>query len=108
VAGAAGRVLITPPSAVAARHVSDRRARPVLKRGKFCFENAVQANLLAASSANPAALNQIYNVAVAERTTLNRLTLPVQRNRFRYFPFTSSSYSLFLMQHIKTSGHRLK
>ena len=40
----------------------------------FCYvENAVQANLLAASTGNPAALNQIYNVAVAERTTLNEL-----------------------------------
>jgi UDP-N-acetylglucosamine 4-epimerase len=40
----------------------------------FCYvENAVQANLLAASTENPAALNQIYNVAVAERTTLNEL-----------------------------------
>jgi len=40
----------------------------------FCYvENAIQANLLAASTDDPAALNQIYNVAVAERTTLNEL-----------------------------------
>jgi len=40
----------------------------------FCYvENAVQANLLAATTENAAALNQIYNVAVAERTTLNEL-----------------------------------
>jgi UDP-N-acetylglucosamine/UDP-N-acetyl-alpha-D-glucosaminouronate 4-epimerase len=40
----------------------------------FCYvENAVQANLLAATADDPAALNQIYNVAVAERTTLNEL-----------------------------------
>ncbi len=40
----------------------------------FCYvENAVQANLLAATTENPAALNQVYNVAVAERTTLNEL-----------------------------------
>jgi UDP-N-acetylglucosamine 4-epimerase len=40
----------------------------------FCYvENAVQANLLAATTEEPAALNQIYNVAVAERTTLNEL-----------------------------------
>ncbi len=39
----------------------------------FCFvANAVQANLLAAT-APPAALNQIYNVAVGDRTTLNQL-----------------------------------
>ena len=40
----------------------------------FCHvENAIQANLLAATTDNPAALNQVYNVAVAERTTLNEL-----------------------------------
>lgn len=40
----------------------------------FCYvENAIQANLLAATTDNPEALNQLYNVAVAERTTLNEL-----------------------------------
>ena len=40
----------------------------------FCYiENAIQANLLAATADNPDALNQLYNVAVAERTTLNEL-----------------------------------
>jgi UDP-N-acetylglucosamine 4-epimerase len=40
----------------------------------FCFvENVVQANLLAATATSPAALNQAYNIAVGERTTLNEL-----------------------------------
>jgi UDP-N-acetylglucosamine/UDP-N-acetylgalactosamine 4-epimerase len=40
----------------------------------FCFiENAVQANLLAATTQNCLAQNQIYNVAVGDRTTLNDL-----------------------------------
>jgi len=40
----------------------------------FCYiENAIQANLLAATTENREALNQIYNIAVAERTTLNEL-----------------------------------
>ncbi|MCA1785863.1 MAG: SDR family oxidoreductase [Desulfobacteraceae bacterium] len=40
----------------------------------FCYiDNAVQANLLAATTQNPDALNQVYNVAVGERTTLNQL-----------------------------------
>lgn len=40
----------------------------------FCFvENAVQANLLAATVRDAAALNQVYNVAVGERTSLNQL-----------------------------------
>lgn len=40
----------------------------------FCFiENAVQANLLAALAENSAAVNQVYNVAINERTSLNQL-----------------------------------
>lgn len=40
----------------------------------FCFiDNAVQANLLAATTQNPEALNQVYNVALGDRTTLNEL-----------------------------------
>jgi UDP-N-acetylglucosamine 4-epimerase len=40
----------------------------------FCFvANAVQANLLAATVENPDARNQVYNVAVGDRTTLNTL-----------------------------------
>ena len=40
----------------------------------FCFvDNAVQANLLAATATVPEARNQVYNVAVGDRTTLNDL-----------------------------------
>jgi UDP-N-acetylglucosamine 4-epimerase len=40
----------------------------------FCYvANAVQANLLAATTAVPDAVNQVYNIAVGERTTLNEL-----------------------------------
>lgn len=40
----------------------------------FCFvDNAVQANLLAALVSGPAAINQVYNVAVNARTSLNEL-----------------------------------
>jgi UDP-N-acetylglucosamine 4-epimerase len=40
----------------------------------FCFiENVVQANLLAATTTNPDAINQTYNIALGERTTLNGL-----------------------------------
>lgn len=42
----------------------------------FCYiENTVQANLLAATTEEVDAKNQIYNVAVGERTTLNELFL---------------------------------
>jgi UDP-N-acetylglucosamine 4-epimerase len=40
----------------------------------FCYvANAVQANLLAATTTDPAAVNQVYNVAVGQRTSLNEL-----------------------------------
>lgn len=40
----------------------------------FCFvANAVQANLLAATTEIPEAVNQVYNVALDDRTSLNRL-----------------------------------
>jgi UDP-N-acetylglucosamine/UDP-N-acetylgalactosamine 4-epimerase len=56
------------------------RSEPVYINGDgetsrdFCYvENVIQANLLAALAQDPAALNQIYNVAVGERTTLKDL-----------------------------------
>lgn len=46
----------------------------------FCFiENAVQANLLAATSVSEEALNQVYNVAVNGRTDLNDLYIVLRR-----------------------------
>lgn len=40
----------------------------------FCYiDNTVQANLLAATAADSAAANQVYNVAVGDRTSLNEL-----------------------------------
>jgi len=40
----------------------------------FCYiDNVIQVNLLAALAENKSAVNQIYNVAVGDRTTLNEL-----------------------------------
>jgi UDP-N-acetylglucosamine 4-epimerase len=40
----------------------------------FCYiDNVIQANLLAATSQHAGAANQVYNVAVGDRTTLNQL-----------------------------------
>ena len=40
----------------------------------FCYiDNVVQANILAAITDNPAAVNQAYNIAVGEQTSLNDL-----------------------------------
>ena len=47
----------------------------------FCFvANAVQANLLAATTTSLDALNQVYNVAVGDRTTLNDLFRSLRDN----------------------------
>ncbi|QWE12833.1 NAD-dependent epimerase/dehydratase family protein [Polynucleobacter sp. AP-Titi-500A-B4] len=40
----------------------------------FCYvENVVQANLLAATTENNLAIDQVYNIAIGDRTTLNEL-----------------------------------
>jgi UDP-N-acetylglucosamine 4-epimerase len=53
----------------------------------FCFvDNAVQANLLAAATSNPEALNQVYNVAVGDRTTLNELYDQVFKSLLPFYP----------------------
>lgn len=47
----------------------------------FCYvANAVQANILAATTQNPEAKNQVYNVAVGDRTTLNTLFSLLREN----------------------------
>ena len=54
----------------------------------FCYiDNAMQANLLAATAEHPDATNQVYNVAVGERTTLNELFEAI-----RSIPGTSVSH----------------
>ena len=53
----------------------------------FCFiDNAVQANLLAACTASDEALNQVYNVAVGDRTSLNELFEMLRQNLLSSFP----------------------
>ncbi len=53
----------------------------------FCHvQNAVQANLLAATTTNPAALNQAFNVAVGVRTTLNQLFEMLRSRLEPYYP----------------------
>jgi len=69
--------------------------------------NVVQANLLAATTSRPEALNQAYNVGVGERTTLNQLfdllqtalrrrdpSLPEQRPVYRDFRPGDVAHSL--------------
>lgn len=56
------------------------RGKPVLINGDgetsrdFCYiDNVIQANLLASTTQRQEARNQVYNVAVGDRTTLNQL-----------------------------------
>ena len=47
----------------------------------FCYiDNVIQMNLLAATTNNPDALNQVYNTAFGERTTLKELFTIIQEN----------------------------
>ncbi|MBP6583461.1 MAG: SDR family oxidoreductase [Chromatiaceae bacterium] len=53
----------------------------------FCYiDNAVQANLLAATTRDPEAINQVYNVAVGERTNLNDLYAKIHGHLLPRFP----------------------
>ena len=53
----------------------------------FCYvDNAVQANLLAATVEDEAAVNQVYNVAVGDRTTLNELCEMIRANLVQHHP----------------------
>jgi UDP-N-acetylglucosamine/UDP-N-acetylgalactosamine 4-epimerase len=62
------------------------RGQPVYINGDgetsrdFCYiANVVQMNILAATARNPEASNQIYNVALGDRTTLNELFYAIQK-----------------------------
>jgi UDP-N-acetylglucosamine 4-epimerase len=68
-------------------------ARPVQINGDgettrdFCYvSNAVQANLLAAMTERPEAVNQVYNVAVGDRTSLNQLFHTLRELLARFVP----------------------
>ena len=53
----------------------------------FCFiANVVQTNLLAATAQSADAVNQVYNVAVGDRTTLNELYAQLHRNLLPRYP----------------------
>ncbi|MCC7487784.1 MAG: SDR family oxidoreductase [Burkholderiales bacterium] len=57
----------------------------------FCYvANAVQANILASLVEDPAAVNQVYNVAVGERTTLNELFELQRKLLAGYFPWVAA------------------
>lgn len=73
----------------------------------FCYvENVVQANILSATTTNSDAINQVYNVAVNERTTLNQL-FDMQRNllvkRFAHLENFRPTYQDFRVGDVRHS-----
>lgn len=81
------------------------RGQPVCINGDgetsrdFCFvDNCVQANLLAATTDHPPAINQVYNVALHERTSLNTLFATILaglQKRIPGLPTTQPLYQPF-------------
>lgn len=62
----------------------------------FCFvNNAVQTNLLAATVQIPEAMNQVYNVAVGERTTLNELYAELKFKLQPLYPHLANACPLY-------------
>ncbi|MDD2735666.1 MAG: NAD-dependent epimerase/dehydratase family protein [Desulfuromonadaceae bacterium] len=53
----------------------------------FCFvQNVIQMNLLAATTTEPTAVNQIYNTAVNARTSLNELFAMLRDRLIQHYP----------------------
>jgi UDP-N-acetylglucosamine 4-epimerase len=62
----------------------------------FCYiANVVQVNLLAATTQNTEAVNQVYNVAVGGRTTLNELYAQLKQNLISSFPHLKDAHAVY-------------
>jgi UDP-N-acetylglucosamine 4-epimerase len=65
----------------------------------FCYiDNVIQANILSATAENPEAVNQVYNVAVGDRITLNDLFEAIRVNlapRFKHLENFKPTYRDF-------------
>lgn len=62
----------------------------------FCYiDNVIQANLLAATAAHPEAANQVYNVAVGDRTTLNQLYEAIRASLAPRFPHLENAKPVY-------------
>jgi UDP-N-acetylglucosamine 4-epimerase len=62
----------------------------------FCYiANVVQANLLAASTLNLEAVNQVYNIAVGRRTTLNELYAQLKQNLISACPHLKNAQAVY-------------
>jgi UDP-N-acetylglucosamine 4-epimerase len=62
----------------------------------FCYiENVVHANLLAATTNKPEAINQTYNIAVGQRTTLNQLVEFLKRELHAHDPSVQNQKPIY-------------
>jgi len=62
----------------------------------FCFvDNVVQANILAACTDNPEAVNTVYNIAFGERTTLNELFDAIRGIVARDYPSAAQQVPIY-------------
>jgi UDP-N-acetylglucosamine 4-epimerase len=62
----------------------------------FCYiDNTVQANLLAATASNEEAANQVFNVAVGDRTSLNQLYFNLRDNLADQFPHMKDAKPIY-------------
>lgn len=62
----------------------------------FCYiDNVIQANLLAATRQNSDAANQVYNIAVGERTSLNQLFEAIRVNLVARFPHLANARPVY-------------
>lgn len=62
----------------------------------FCYiDNTVQANLLAAAASDDRAVNQVYNVAVGDRTSLNQLYDHLRENLSTRFSHLNDSQPVY-------------
>ena len=74
----------------------------------FCYvENNIQANILAATTQDPAAINQIYNIAVGEKTTLNELHKMLQHELGNALPQHQKSAPVYQDFRKGDIGHSL-
>jgi len=64
-------------------------------RDFYYIDNAVQANLLAATTNNPDAVNQVYNVAVRGRTSLNDLYREIQQQLLSRYPHLADAKPIY-------------
>jgi len=62
----------------------------------FCYiDNTIQANLLAATTSDEAAIGQVYNVAVGERTSLNQLYFRLRDALAGCFPHLKAAQPIY-------------